>query len=952
VLERVGLSTSCKQMFMDFRWRRLSEAVTLAAVILGVVSPAECHRVSRDEDNHLTIIEVDATRQVNGDLRKVIETNFSHEFLEHDSDGGDVCGGLTGSSFESLGFPSEDQRQNCQVCVVQRKPGKATPLECTWCPLENRCTKSTCKVRKGIEEDEAIKTLHDTIGEHIVDYDGLPVNKEFSRNSDVVQTLAQRAKINVLEIGETKDEGRVRARIQDPAGWISYRNGGVYFVKKVQQADVGDCAHKPSTWQEFMKGAYGPDWEYEKEKYMDAIRCSQWILDWPLTEDPYLPIVTGGGASSASKDDVGKFACASALWRAGIIRAIVQAGLEGSWSYGKRGNKYKLEAAGGQYKFSETLNAGDNVSGTLIPDNTGWYIGLLTKGDNNEHHGYIRVKAEHGVVVSNFRNDANEDWGIDIIAVAIINEPSLGVVTRYHYAEGSSLIETQELSTHDAENSTAAAAAANADWKEISLVPKLCELINFKTKYCEVEVYGVNDFDVLRKVEAAPNGKGPLDVTPILMESIRAGPLIPYSPGAGKSGSTFLKTADERFTIKTGLKTGWATEGYLNEPLNLYQLVKGKNEAAGPLKDHFAEHQESLLNRYYGLVGIKFNSAYLNVGLIMQDAAYNMDAVIEDYMQHGHTDLDYKRYDLKGKSRSETEKAQKQDGVDSQTLLNGEFMENEGNKLNLTERQCWDFRQDLAADLNFLSLHNMIDYSLYVTVTHGGLPQPPQAGGCSKTPGNPFCIQEKTNMYTFSLIDYLRDQYTIQGKFANYDKKIMDFAEKICPADEQFFEEESWIVTFGWIAGVLFVILTCLAVGCFWVLANKEAAPAISVNGQGINLGAQPMNTPAANFGGPPSQGYGGPGGPPPQQGGPPPGQYSGGPGGPPGGPPGYAGPGGPPPGPGYGGPPPGASWAGQQYNQQFPNQAAGQYQPPANVQGWGYGSGTPSWGAVGMRPQ
>jgi len=76
----------------------------------------------------------------------------------------------------------------------------------------------------------------DMIGKHTVEIDGLRVNKEFSRFSDMVQTLARGTKIKILEISDKEEKGRVRARIQDPAGWISYRNGSNYFVKKVQEA--------------------------------------------------------------------------------------------------------------------------------------------------------------------------------------------------------------------------------------------------------------------------------------------------------------------------------------------------------------------------------------------------------------------------------------------------------------------------------------------------------------------------------------------------------------------------------------------------------------------------------------------------------------------------------------------------------------------------------------------
>jgi len=93
--------------------------------------------------------------------------------------------------------------------------------------------------------------------------------------------------------------------------------------------------------------------------------------------------------------------------------------LEGNWSYFADENtdaKYTLEASGSAYMYSERYADGTELIGTLTPDNDGWYAGLLSKGDGKQLFGYIRVRAEHGTVVSNFREFETDSWGNHVVA--------------------------------------------------------------------------------------------------------------------------------------------------------------------------------------------------------------------------------------------------------------------------------------------------------------------------------------------------------------------------------------------------------------------------------------------------------------------------------------------------------------------------------------------------------
>ncbi|CAK0882639.1 unnamed protein product, partial [Prorocentrum cordatum] len=65
----------------------------------------------------------------------------------------------------------------------------------------------------------------DSPGKFVVVHESVPVSEEFSRSSARVATLPRGTVVEVLEIPLRPDDGRVRARLADPPGWISLRFG-------------------------------------------------------------------------------------------------------------------------------------------------------------------------------------------------------------------------------------------------------------------------------------------------------------------------------------------------------------------------------------------------------------------------------------------------------------------------------------------------------------------------------------------------------------------------------------------------------------------------------------------------------------------------------------------------------------------------------------------------------
>jgi len=328
---------------------------------------------------------------------------------------------------------------------------------------------------------------------------------------------------------------------------------------------------------------------------------------------------------------------------------------------------------------------------------------------------------------------------------------------------------------------------------------------------CEVAIYGASDFALLRTRAASPNHWGPSDLTDDIAESVQSGPVVPFSPGAGKSGSSFARTWDGHFKIKVGIRAS----SLMDEPSNLLRLVKGwsGHKRAVPLHQHLVDHRDSLLNRYYGLFRIKLGDLE-PFGLVMLDATYGMDARVTDEMKQDPS-LTLTRYDLKGKSRDLN---RKQSPNSQFTLINGDFKEREGNELKMRNRQCDKLRATMLADTGYLAAHNMIDYSVFVMVAKA--PPYRYAPSCSGTPREPFCFEAGSRTYTVSNIDYLNDFNaakqieSLTGKFSDYNGKIMDFIKEVCPNDKKEWWTAAEMGMFFLVSGVL---ITCFGVLMRWI---------------------------------------------------------------------------------------------------------------------------------------
>mmetsp|Transcript_86301 Transcript_86301/g.166118 ORF Transcript_86301/g.166118 Transcript_86301/m.166118 type:complete len:568 (+) Transcript_86301:47-1750(+) len=344
--------------------------------------------------------------------------------------------------------------------------------------------------------------------------------------------------------------------------------------------------------------------------------------------------------------------------------------------------------------------------------------------------------------------------------------------------------------------------------------PLLCQAIAQRSRsVCQVRVYGVDEFAKLRKSAAMPNRMGPVDFSDNIAKSIEKGPLVFFSPGAGKSrGSSFSTTSDGNFKIKLGIRKDMT----MNEPKHFLKILVGTSKAPSMLQ-HLERNTNSLLNRYLSLIKLRALGQD-KYALLMMDASYGEDARIQKMKRS--IPLMYTRYDLKGKSRDQDEK---QKTSKQFTLLNGDFKEREKNYLDLTKDQCRKLRQAVQADTAFLEGHNLIDYSLFVGVTHG------ESNGCKATAGEPFCFEAtKSLTYTFCLLDYINNFNFAKGienifkggKFTNYGQGINNFISQICPGRLEWYESTE----FRMCCAIIVFVLTVAAGGAgLWYWRNRTS---------------------------------------------------------------------------------------------------------------------------------
>eukprot|EP00928_Gymnodinium_smaydae_P047037 TRINITY_DN31378_c0_g1_i1.p1 TRINITY_DN31378_c0_g1~~TRINITY_DN31378_c0_g1_i1.p1 ORF type:complete len:327 (+),score=80.73 TRINITY_DN31378_c0_g1_i1:85-1065(+) len=88
----------------------------------------------------------------------------------------------------------------------------------------------------------------ETPGSYVVVRDDLPVTQELDRGSAELQRLPAGTPLEVLEVAGDLDDGRVRARVAEPSGWISMRSGSTLFVR-AEGAGADPALPSCASWQ-------------------------------------------------------------------------------------------------------------------------------------------------------------------------------------------------------------------------------------------------------------------------------------------------------------------------------------------------------------------------------------------------------------------------------------------------------------------------------------------------------------------------------------------------------------------------------------------------------------------------------------------------------------------------------------------------------------------------------
>ncbi|CAJ1428886.1 unnamed protein product, partial [Effrenium voratum] len=300
--------------------------------------------------------------------------------------------------------------------------------------------------------------------------------------------------------------------------------------------------------------------------------------------------------------------------------------------------------------------------------------------------------------------------------------------------------------------------------------PRVCEVFeHLHDEKCYVRAWKLRLFEQMHGVYGRERRQR-------LLASVNSGPMVPLSPGTGHSGSNFGCFGDCEFKVKLGLKYGLQ----VNEPNNLMGLVDNKDDS---LLQHQTRHPKSLINRVWGMMKLAFGS-YRSYSIVMDDAFFNL-GIEATQAKTRHPALSFTRYDLKGRSRNQDARAPE----GSFCLSNGDFDEREHGKLNLSPMQCLELRSALSADFQFLQRHEMIDYSLMILAVHKHSSEDLHCQREGRNVSEPECLESGKALYTASIIDYLNEfnvakhvESIPSSKFYNYDRKMIDFVDKICPS--------------------------------------------------------------------------------------------------------------------------------------------------------------------------
>lgn len=503
-------------------------------------------------------------------------------------------------------------------------------------------------------------------------------------------------------------------------------------VKGPQQCDASPL------WKSIMDEAHGQDWIYNTARYADSIRCIQWTLGWPI-----LPATIGKRVTIDTSQGTQQM---------GIIvnKSHVYGWLE------------VQEVVPGDLSARAGLKAGHlitSLNGVHYHDSVEFADALQQS---------VKSGANLRVEYLEYTGQSLEDAGNWGCVSALLREGIQAMLEKKTLPSAA-----LQISDRASEVANATANANLEKFESKTWSPNLCSFLKSSVRKghrCFIRSWQNFEFARFRLLWPGLSEQ--------LLTSVQAGPIVPLSPGAGKSGSGFGVLWDGAFKVKLGLKANHQVD----EPRNLMQMMApkaghGRKESKESLVQHFKTNPNSLINRVFGLLELGLGAMTTHVA-VMDDAFYHMDEAAE---QLG---LNFTRYDLKGKSRKQDDKI-----GSGWCLSNGDFNEREGNgTLQLQDNQCLRLRKAVEADATFLDSHNMIDYSLLLLSVQNPRAANLTCASSSQRPTAPFCDEGSDHLYTLSIIDYLNAfsnakivESTIKGgKFDDYDEKIVDFVRNIC----------------------------------------------------------------------------------------------------------------------------------------------------------------------------
>eukprot|EP00123_Amoebidium_parasiticum_P013297 comp21883_c0_seq1/m.31324 comp21883_c0_seq1/g.31324 ORF comp21883_c0_seq1/g.31324 comp21883_c0_seq1/m.31324 type:complete len:627 (-) comp21883_c0_seq1:472-2352(-) len=208
--------------------------------------------------------------------------------------------------------------------------------------------------------------------------------------------------------------------------------------------------------------------------------------------------------------------------------------------------------------------------------------------------------------------------------------------------------------------------------------------------------------------------------------------------GAGRSGSLFLLSDDNRYMLKTIPH---------DEVLTFLEVLPAYYQ-------HLTDHPESLIMKVFGLMRCRL-PGFTHYVIIFNNVLYNPPNGVNAI------------YDLKGRVPKPGKALQNTQKVGSNYVFKDKDLDR---KFYLAEEVKFDFFTTLAGDINFFQANNLMDYSLLI-----GISDPPPAGQAVERPTwatvRPSRADKK-ELYHVGFIDCLTS-YGLKKKTAHMFKTAL-----------------------------------------------------------------------------------------------------------------------------------------------------------------------------------